>query len=534
VNANLQIFETTMPQPPEPPEIADQIGTPDRIGTDRGSVRVAAFDAGHEHACDLLRACHLEPDLFLDPSPSPRATPKPVVEPHPAAEWARSGAMALTGPAGCPPRFASGPLASVARGASLVLQSLAGDGRLDGLDGSALLGERAALSGLTRQGGQSAGGSAQLLPTRDGVLALNLPRADDWHLVPAWLETDLPNPLHDTPSDYAPSGNAPFEEATSEDERDAAWQRIAPLVANRDGDALVERGRLMGLAIARAPRPPEPAPAPRTPFFELRGETESTPTRDLRRLRLLDLSTLWAGPLATSLLATIGIDVLKIESPTRPEGARNTSEVGAKEFFDLMNGDKLACALDLRESRDRSIFEMLLETADIVVESARPRSLCQLGYDASGWVAARNGRIWASITGYGRANEWIAFGDDAATAAGLAWSPVADETDPCFCADAIADPLTGIHVASIILAHLRQGHGGLFDISLSGIARRAASAAHDGLVLPIERATDGWYVTHGDRAIPIEEPRARPIRRAAPELAAPCMTRLSKWLDPTC
>lgn len=503
-----------MRKPPELPEIADQIGTSDRVGSDHSSGRVGLFDAGREHACELLRACQLEPDLLLDP-------PRPA--PHPAAEWAASGAMALTGAAEGPPRFASGPLASVARGASLALQSLAGAKRFEGLDAAALLGERAALSGLTRQGDRSAGGSARLLATRGGTLALNLPREDDWHLVPAWLEADLPKAAH---------------AVVSESGRDAAWQQIATLVASREGTALVERGRLMGLAIARAHTPPESPPAPCTTFFELQGGTESEPAPDARRLRLLDLSNLWAGPLATSLLAMSGIEVLKVERPTRPDGARNGAQEGAQQgtraFFDLMNGNKLACALDLRESRDRVFFEQLLEAADIVVESARPRSLSQLGYDAGGWVDARAGRIWVSITGYGRTNEWIAFGDDAAIAAGLAWSPAAEQSDPCFCADAIADPLTGLHVASIVLAHLRQGRGGLFDISLSGIARRAASAAHEGIVLPLDHGPKGWSVIEGDRAHPVEGPRARPVRRAAPELAAPSAALLSKWCDPTC
>ncbi len=493
-----------MPYSPEPREIVSQIGTSKSAGSDRGSDPVEIFDAGRAHARDLLRACNLEPDEVPDPTP-------PVQ--HAATEWAASGAMALTGPAKGPPRFACGPLASAARGAALVLQVLADDRRLEALDAASLLGERAALAGLTRRGDLSAGGSARLLPTRDGTLALNLPRNDDWHLIPAWLEDDLP---------CGRSGDS------HEGDHDSHWRAIAKNISSRGTGALVERGRLMGLAIATAPAAADVMT--RAPFFELQLDSQAAPERRPRRRRLLDLSTLWAGPLATSLLSMAGIDVLKIESPTRPDGARN----GPTEFFDLMNADKRGCALDLHDTRDRGIFERLLESADIVVESARPRALSQLGYDAEGWVAERPGRIWTSITGYGRSNEWIAFGDDAAIAAGLAWSPAAEDTDPCFCADAIADPLTGIHVAAIVLAHLRRSRGGLFDVSLSGIAHRAATASSGCLLLPLEGDQAGWSVIDRDRRTAVVGPRARSARGAAPGLAPPDEALLSAWLDAPC
>ncbi len=491
-----------MPHPPEPREIAGQIGVSDPDVDECGPSRAGTFDAGREHARRLLLACDMEPAPLPDAAHPAREA---------AREWARSGAMMLTGHAEGPPRFAAGPLASAARGAALALRSLAGESALDTLDAPALLGERAALSGLTRHGDRSASGSARLLPACDGTLVLNLPRDDDWHLIPAWLEADLP-----------------LEPGHEPGERDAAWQRVAALVSNRASEPLTERGRLMGLAIATANA--TPAPPPHEPFFEVQHGTESPLGRGARRARLLDLSTLWAGPLATSLLSLAGIEVLKIESPTRPDGARE----GPTAFFDLMNGGKRACALDLRDSHDRGLFERLLESADIVVESARPRALSQLGYDAGGWVGERVGRIWASITGYGRAHEWIAFGDDAALSAGLAWSPDAGQPDPCFCADAIADPLTGLHAAAIILAFMRRGRGGLLDLSLSGIARRAVSAEQEGLALPVEQGAKGWHVLADDRALRIEEPRARPILRPAPALAPASERLLSTWFEATC
>ena len=122
----------------------------------------------------------------------------------------------------------------------------------------------------------------------------------------------------------------------------------------------------------------------------------------------------------------------------------------------------------------------LLDSADIVLESARPRALAQLGFDASAWVDARPGRLWASITGYGREHEWIAFGDDAAIAAGLAFGPGGADSPPRFCADAIADPLTGLTTAVAILALHSAGRGGLLSLALADVAAHAAASLCDG------------------------------------------------------
>ncbi len=425
-------------------------------------------------------------------------------EPTPALDWATSGAMALTGPVDGPPRFATGPLATAARGVGLALDVLAPDRGFDRLDAPALLGERAALVGLRRAGRTSAGGSARLLACRDGTLALNLPRADDWALVPAWLEA-----------------GPRLAEAGS-------WNAIEAVLAGAPADALVERGRLMGLAVARLPASIDAT----RPWFRLHHETAgpATPGRDAPRV--LDLSSLWAGPLATSLLAQAGASVLKVESPARPDGARS----GPRAFFDRMNANKRACALDLRARRDRSRFEALLEAADVVVESARPRALEQLGYDVPAWVGARPGRLWVSITGYGRVGperEWIAFGDDAACAAGLAVPRASSDPEesvtPCFCGDAIADPLTGLHVAAYTLALRRAGRGGLLDVALVDVAARAGGFDAGPLTLPIERVPDGWRLTTGAGPRSIAAPRARAGGARAPALTASFAGMLEAW-----
>jgi crotonobetainyl-CoA:carnitine CoA-transferase CaiB-like acyl-CoA transferase len=455
-------------------------------------------DPSGDYAHQLLSACDLA---------TQRVGPGSSVEP--ALEWARSGAMALTGEVDGAPRFASGPLATAAAGTGRALASLAPGSKLATIDAATLLGERAAIAGLTRQGQVSAGGSARLLEARDGTLVLNLPRPDDWSLLPAWLESD------DVPSSIDASDR---------------WGRLQTRIALASRHDLVERGRLIGLAVADAPRSIDSD----RPWFRREHASETAAPGIDRPIRLLDLSSLWAGPLAASLLAMCGVEVLKIESPERPDGARR----GPKAFFDLMNANKEGCALDLRVTRDREIFDRLLDHADIVLESARPRALEQLGYDAGSWASSRAGRLWVAITGYGRttaARDWIAYGDDAAIAAGLGWSdtassdgPVASPS-PCFCGDAIADPLTGLHAALITLAHLRTGRGGLLDFCLVDVCAKAGSIRAGRLDRPLVREPDGRFVLDDEAGTPIESPRARITIGSAPELAPPDEGMIERW-----
>jgi crotonobetainyl-CoA:carnitine CoA-transferase CaiB-like acyl-CoA transferase len=246
---------------------------------------------------------------------------------------------------------------------------------------------------------------------------------------------------------------------------------------------------------------------------------------------VLDLSALWAGPLAAELLAAAGARVVKVESASRTDGTRR----GPSALFDLWNGAKQSVVLELRNARGRAQLAALARRADCIVESARPRALLQLGLDAAAWLAESPGRTWLSLTGYGRddpAPGRVAFGDDAAVAAGLA-AQTGDADGPLFCGDAIADPLAGLHAALALLASQRSGGGHLLDVALRDVAAHALAfepAARDEA--RVIATPSGFEVECEGRREIVSAPRARRPRRAARPLGSDTAALLSEIAAP--
>jgi hypothetical protein len=385
--------------------------------------------------------------------------------------WAASGAMALTGRVDAP----CGPPERLVDGVERLGRAL-GSSSGSGLDALALLGERAALMGLWRRGAVSCGGSCRLLPTAGGDhVAVSLPRREDLEAVAAWLELD------DVP-------------ATTP----ATWSAVAAHLAGRDLEPLLARAQLLGLPVARVGEV-QTGEGDGDGDGVVRHVLGPAAPRAVTGVRVVDLSALWAGPLCGDLLAGAGAAVVKVESAARPDGARR----GAAPFFDLLNARKRSVALDFARAEGRRALRSLVAWADVVIEASRPRALEQLGIVASDAVRSGGPQVWVSVTGYGRDQEAagrVAFGDDAAAAGGLVvWA----DGSPLFCADAVADPLTGLTAAHACLAALAEGGRWVLDVSMAGVA-----AGLGGPTLP---AAPGLSVA---------EPRARTPVGRAPALGA--------------
>jgi hypothetical protein len=380
--------------------------------------------------------------------------------------------MWLTGRPDGPALGAPGALVDLVAHAASALH--AGSAGLATLDGLALLGERAALSNLSRRGDISCGGSTRLVRAADGWLAVSLARTDDIAALPAWLESSVP--------DTDP------------------WATVTEAVAVQSASVLDQRAALLGLPIAAlASVPPPDDPAFGLPITARPVARAGGPLLDITEATVIDLSSLWAGPLCGQLLADAGARVIKVESTGRPDGARG----GPSSFFDLLNGQKRSVVLDLHSPAGRRDLRRLIAAADVVIESARPRALEQLGIDAAEVLAQAPGpRVWASITSHGRRGtdrERVGFGDVAAVGGGLATH---DAQGPCFIGDAVTDPLTGLVAAAAVLEALAAGGHWLIDAAMAPLAATVA-----GEPLPVGGAV-------------AEPPRARPVPGPASPLGS--------------
>lgn len=340
------------------------------------------------------------------------------------------------------------PLTGIADGWLRNLARMAGSAALDGIDSRTLLGERAMLGGFRIPARVSAGGGCRLYAARNGDIALNLARADDRDLLPALFETDA-----DCSTDAA----------------------VTARIAERDAHTLVARGRLLGLAIAAVDGSEVPGAA-RT----LLTMATTTPPPARRAPRVLDLSALWAGPLAAHLLWLLGAEVTKVETRRRPDAMRD----GDAAFFALLNQGKASAVLDFHDAQDRATLRALIARSDIVIEAARPRALEQLGIRADDIVRAQPGLTWMTITGHGASGEaanWVGFGDDCGVAAGLSAALRDAGGSAGFVGDAIADPLTGIYAAKAAWPAWVSGRGGRLGVAMSGVVAEAIAAAraHD-------------------------------------------------------
>jgi CoA-transferase family III len=332
--------------------------------------------------------------------------------------------MVLTGRTEGPPLHPIGSPASVAQSAAVAFESITGAG----VDGPALLGERAALMGLTRRGSTSCGGGTRLLQAEDGWWALNLARDAD--LVPALIERDA---------------------------RGDAWSAIAEWSAHRPASEIVGRATMLGLAAARLGE----TAAPARPWHVAASPGASI---SFTAVSVVNLGALWAAPLAAHLLGLAGADVVHVESATR----RDPTRISAPSFYALLRENSRVQVVDFASPDD---LRGLLSGADVVIEASRPRALAALGLSSAGVMADGRPRVWLRITGHPDPQR-IAFGDDAAVGGGLV---ARSGREFVFAGDAIADPLTGLLGATVTSALLATGTPAVVGLHLSEVAAYCAN-----------------------------------------------------------
>ena len=123
----------------------------------------------------------------------------------------------------------------------------------------------------------------------------------------------------------------------------------------------------------------------------------------LSGIRVLDLSRLLPGPYCSLLLAQLGAEVIKVETPLAGDYARMApAEAGFGGIFESLNRGKRSIAIDYRKPRGRDLLLKLVETADVFLESSRPGRLDRCGLGALALRSINPALVYCSISGYGQ------------------------------------------------------------------------------------------------------------------------------------
>lgn len=336
------------------------------------------------------------------------------------------------------------------------------------LDPVEIVVQRAALREFTRKGTTSANGSGRLLGCQDGWVVCNLARPGDVDLIPAITGAVEPD----------------------------AWEELQRFASKISGIEFATRAQLVGLPAGVVADPAVRSDPVVVSALGASGGRSTTP-------RVVDFSAMWAGPLCAHTLRLAGAEVITVEDPARPDGSR----VGDPTLHARLHDGHRLAPHSFRDPAGRDAIRRLVDGADIVIESSRPRALAQLGLSPSGFLSARPGRTWISITGYGRGPETamrVAFGDDAAAAGGLVGQR--HDGSPVFLADAAADPLSGLFAACAGLLSVGSGGGHLIDVSMSSASRWAAQGPRCDGPHDVEQLDDHWLVRHGDQSAIVRSP----------------------------
>ena len=233
------------------------------------------------------------------------------------------------------------------------------------------------------------------------------------------------------------------------------------------------------------------------------------PSGPLRGLRVFDLTRVLAGPVATRFLAGYGAQVLRIDAP-------DWDEPGA---VPEVTAGKRCARLDLRQPRQREVFEALLAQADILVHGLRPGALDGLGLGAQQRRRIRPGLIDVSLDAYGHAGPWAARrGFDSLVqfscgiaARGMAWRQAGDPVSlPVQALDHATGYLMAAAVVRALTQRLRAGQAWSARVSLARTAELLF--AHPG------EAADAPFVeaAQAELAQGIEATAWGPARRLHP------------------
>src|SRR6187399_3053051 len=191
----------------------------------------------------------------------------------------------------------------------------------------------------------------------------------------------------------------------------------------------------------------------------------------LKGVKIVEQGTFITGPCCGMMLADLGADVIKLESP---DGDPYRAYQGGNysPHFQAYNRNKRSLALDMKQPGDRGVFDTLIRDADVFIQNFRPGTADRLGAGAKRLQELNPKLVYCSISGFGANGPYVERPsyDSVAQALSGFLSVVVDENRPRFLGPALADAITGIYAAYGVLGALfdrsRTGRGRLVEVSM--------------------------------------------------------------------
>ncbi|MEB3061908.1 CaiB/BaiF CoA-transferase family protein [[Mycobacterium] zoologicum] len=359
---------------------------------------------------------------------------------------------------------------------------------------------------------------------KDGLVDVGCGTAQQWFDLcamtghPEWIDEDSPLSITEQANEKAEQIYAWVKEQTVQEVRELATAFRIPnapvanganvtgldhfvarksFVANPDGFTQPARPYRLEPAELRAPQP-APRLGEHTEHYRSSViSARSSPLSDENRaeilpfagLRVLDLTTFWAGPSCTHPLAMLGADVIHVESARRPDGTRLIAGIPVSEpqwwerspIFSALNTNKKGLTVDLQREAGRDVLRKLIATADVIVENFTPRVLEQIGLGFDTVRDLQPAAIMVRMPGFGLDGPWRdnpAFAYVIEAASGVSWLTGFPERNP-YEPYSVGDPNAGVHALNAVLLALehrrRIGRGMLVEAAMVDAALNIAA-----------------------------------------------------------
>jgi crotonobetainyl-CoA:carnitine CoA-transferase CaiB-like acyl-CoA transferase len=207
----------------------------------------------------------------------------------------------------------------------------------------------------------------------------------------------------------------------------------------------------------------------------------------LRGIRILDLTHVWAGPMATRILADLGAEVLKVEAATArgarvrpprgvglyPHGEPGDDPWNRQGMFNKLNRNKKGLSINLKADAGRALLLALAKQSDVIIENFSARTMPRLGLGYDTLKAANPRLVYLAMPGFGTTGpyrDFVAYGPSVEPMTGLTAVMGYGPDEPRMTAMALPDACTGVAAAAAVLTALARredsGAGGFVDLSL--------------------------------------------------------------------